>query len=421
MKLLSTNKRIWPVTTLLLALILTGLLAFLFLRKPPSTHNILTLPTPQQTHLHCPFIQKPIHWTIVTIKPHDSLASIFLQHHLPYNDLLTILKLPNAQTHLNNIRPTQQLQFDIKNGTLQKMRYPINPQNTLLIERSANGFTAHIETKPLQSALAYKSGVIQSSFATSAKRAGLTHALAAQLVTLFQGDINFSRGIQKGDRFRILYKEYYVDGKKNHPGKIVAAEFVNHGKPYRAVYFAYPQHHSGYFTPDGHGIAPLFLMPPLKYRRISSHFTYHRLDPILHVIRPHLGVDYAARRGTPIHAIGDGKVIFAGHERGYGNAIVIRYNWKYKSLYGHMSRIAHGMHHGVHVHRGQVVGYVGSTGWSTGPHLHLSLYVFGIPRDPLKMHFPKSHSVPSAQMPAFLQQAKKWLSELDLHKESKHG
>ena len=195
----------------------------------------------------------------------------------------------------------------------------------------------------------------------------------------------------------------------------MVAEFINKGQTHYAVRYTYPKNHTGYYTLDGRGVQPLFLRKPVHYKRISSYFTYRRMDPYLHVMRPHLGVDFAAKRGTPIHSIGNGRVIFCGRDHGYGNAVVIRYSRKYKTLYGHMEKFAKGLHTGQFVKRGQIIGYIGSTGWSTGPHLHFEMYVYGIPRNPLKMSFPGGKSIPASYSKRYLAYAHKMLNRFNLY------
>ena len=353
----------------------------------------------------------------ITVKPGDTLARIFDHLHLSAATLEEVTASSLAHDHLENIQPGQKITFNVApHHQLQQIIYPYNHDSTLYIDSSSHGYSAEIKTKPVTIALEYKQGIIHRSLAQAVAQAGLNLPLYNQLVSIFQGSIDFKHGLRPGDRFAILHQEYYIDGHKDHAGKIVAAEFINQHHKHYAFNYTYPKNHSGYYTLDGHGVQPLFLKAPVShYKRISSRFTYHRMDPYLHVMRPHLGIDYAAAKGTPIHSIGYGRVIFRGRDHGYGNAVVIRYSHKYKTLYGHMEKFAKGLHEGQLVQRGQVIGYIGSTGWSTGPHLHFEMYVYGIPRNPLKMSFPGGQAIPASYSKRYLAFAHKMLDRFNLY------
>jgi murein DD-endopeptidase MepM/ murein hydrolase activator NlpD len=241
--------------------------------------------------------------------------------------------------------------------------------------------------------------------------------MLAQLQTIFKNSVNFSRGVHRGDNFSFLYKEYYVNGKKYRSGDIVAAEFIHDGKTYRAVRYQYSNGHIGYFTPDGHGLEARFLNAPLNYKRISSRFSLHRWDPVLHQVRAHLGVDYAARSGTPIKSIGDGNVIFMGREHGFGRMIKIRYDRHQVALYAHLNRYAHLQMHQF-VHKGEIIGYVGESGWATGPHLHFGFYVDGKPCNWLAMKMPTGQSIPARVRKQFLATSRQLFAQLQLYRDT---
>lgn len=353
---------------------------------------------------------------ISIVKKNDSLAKIFKRLHIPYSELNLILKKTDVHHYFANLRPHQKIYFQFNpNHSIAKMRYEIDNARTLYLSRHQNAFISRIEKKPETSVLLYKSGIIHHSLAEAAKKAGFTATMLTQFLSIFHGSINFSRALHRGDRFSVLYREYYINGKKDHPGEIVIAELRTGNKIHRAIRFSYPKNHIGYYTPEGHGLKPFILLPPLAYDHISSYFTYHRFDPILHRIRPHFGIDYAARLGTPIKSVGNGKVIFAGRDDGYGNAVIIKYGRKYKALYGHMEHFIRHLHVGEYVHQGEIIGYVGNTGWSTGPHLHFALYEWGKPKDPLKLKFTSHASVPKDYLSKFHSHAKALLAQLQLY------
>lgn len=346
----------------------------------------------------------------------DNLTKLFKKHHLPLADLRSILKNDQAQHYLTRIKPGEILHYQkTNNNHLLTLIYPINAIKKLVLSKQNEAYKASFETLPLTEKLVYKNGTVTHSLGAAAHQAGLSTQQLIQLKSIFAGSINLEKHARRGDHFSLLSQEYYLKQKKYRNGDIVAANYTHHGKEYQAIRYTYPKNHTGYYTKTGHGVEPLFLSAPLHYRRISSFFTYHRLDPYLHVMRPHLGVDYAAPRGTPVRALGDGKVVFCGRDNGYGNAIIIRFNRKYKALYGHLQRFASHLKTNQFVHKGQIIGYVGSTGWSTGPHLHFSMYVYGVSKDPLQLKFPGGKSIPKSYLKPYRAYANKILAQLSLY------
>ncbi len=369
--------------------------------------------------LAAPIITNPGLVHTITVKKGDTLASLFDRLHLSEATLENVTASSLANAHLTHIQPGQRIRFTIaKQHDLQQISYPYDRDSTLYVSKTQNGYTADVKSKPVTIALEYRAGTVNHSLAQAVERAGFTTGLYEQLHDIFQGTIDFNHGIRRGDHFAILFQEYYIDGKKDHPGNIVVASFTNQHKNYRAFRYTYPKNHTGYYTLQGKGVLPLFLKAPVHYKRISSFFTYHRMDPYLHVMRPHLGIDYAAAEGTPIHSIGNGYVLFAGRDHGYGNSVVIRYSRKYKTLYGHMEKFAKGLHSGEFVKRGQIIGYIGSTGWSTGPHLHFEMYVYGIPKNPLKMKFPGGQPIPASYAHKYLNYAHNMLARFKIYQDA---
>ncbi len=315
-----------------------------------------------------------------------------------------------TQKYLNPLLTDHILFLNNKTKTKQMMtQYPIDDSHTFYLYPDNKKFNSDLDTQPSIKHLTYKAATIEHSFAKAALKIGLTQAQIQQVSHIFSSNIDFTRDIHVGDRFSILYNKHYRHSKK---GPIIVATFTNRGHTYKALRFTYPNYHSGYYTPEGHSITPLFLRKPLKYKRISGYFSLHRYDPVLHIVHPHLGIDFAAPMGTKIKSIGHGTVIFQGRKGGYGNAVIIRYNRKYKALYGHMSRFATHQHVGSTVKKGQVIGYVGRTGWATGPHLHFEIYVYGIPKNPLTMKLTDGKSIPKHYLPTFHKTALRLLAEL---------
>jgi murein DD-endopeptidase MepM/ murein hydrolase activator NlpD len=225
-------------------------------------------------------------------------------------------------------------------------------------------------------------------------QAGISDKLTMDLAGIFEWDIDFIQDVREGDEFTVLYEEVWRDGVKLRNGDIIAAEFVNQGKSYRAARYRDANGRSNYYTPDGHSLRKAFIRAPLNFTRISSNFDPSRRHPILNTIRAHQGVDYAAPVGTPIRAAGDGKVIFRGVQGGYGNVIILQHGGNITTLYGHMSRFAN-KRVGARVAQGEVIGFVGQSGLATGPHLHYEYRINGVHRNPRTVSLPPADPVPA--------------------------
>ena len=261
--------------------------------------------------------------------------------------------------------------------------------NRLVVEKTADGFTSRIETAPLVAAARLGSGTIRSSLFAATDDARIPDAVAVQLATIFDGDIDFHRALRKGDRFSVVYEALEADGEPLGTGRVLSTEFVNNGKKYQATWFQEPglnaagQAHKGaYFTFDGQSLRKAYLASPLEFSRVSSGFKM-RFHPILQTWRAHLGVDYAAPTGTAVRSVGDGTVEFAGVQNGFGNVVFIKHRNNDTTVYAHLSRI--GVARGQAVSQGQNIGAVGATGWATGPHLHFEFRINGMHVDPMTL------------------------------------
>ncbi|HLD17065.1 MAG TPA: peptidoglycan DD-metalloendopeptidase family protein [Coxiellaceae bacterium] len=356
-------------------------------------------------------------WQVIEVQSGDSLSRIFHTLNLPNQTLEAVMSAQGAQNTLQLITPGDKLFFHINaDRILDSIKYPLSEEKTLLIEKKGDEFVARILDIPLLDVKEFKSGVIHHSLAAAASIAGLNAQVIQQLSQLFSSRINFTRAVQPGDTFSVLYDNYYANGKKVKTGDILAAQFVHQGKTYHVVRYTDPKGHTGFYTLEGQNTEIGLDRFPVHYKRISSKFTYHRMDPVLHRIHTHLGVDLAAPWGSPIHALGDGSIRFMGNHGGYGNAAIIQYGPHYRTLYGHMSRFAPHLHNGAVVKKGQVIGYVGSTGWSTGPHLHLTVWKDGVVQDPLTVQLPGGPPVAGQYMSDFRTKAKNLIAQLELHK-----
>ena len=301
-----------------------------------------------------------------------------------------------------------------EDGTLLSLTYMAAKDVLASIDREGEGFKSSQSQLPLSPHTVLKSGTIRSSLFAAADGAGLPDAVAMQLAEVFGGDIDFHRDLRKGDRFSVAYEVLYHEGLAVRAGRLLAAEFVNAGKSFRAVWYANADGgKGGYFTPDGKNLRKAFLRSPLEFSRISSGFGL-RMHPIMQKWRAHNGVDYAAPSGTKIRAVGDAVVEFSGQQGGYGNLIILRHNGQYTTAYGHLSRIAPGLQRGARVSQGDTIGFVGRTGWATGPHLHFEFRVSGEPRNPLAITLPAALPLAAHELPVFRRDTAPLAAKLDL-------
>lgn len=254
--------------------------------------------------------------------------------------------------------------------------------NRLVVERDANGWNSRMEIGELQASTRLSGGVIRSSLFAATDAANLPDSVAVQLAELFSSDIDFRRDLREGDRFSVVYESLEADGEPMRAGRVLSAQFVNAGKSYDLVWFQAPGQKGEYYGFDGQSTRKSYLGSPLAFTRVSSGYGM-RFHPVTGKQKAHLGVDYAAPTGTPVRTIGDGLVTFAGVQRGYGNVIEITHKNQQTTLYAHLSRID--VRKGQRVDQGQTIGAVGSTGLSTGPHLHLEFRDKGVHQDPLQI------------------------------------
>ncbi|HKE44789.1 MAG TPA: peptidoglycan DD-metalloendopeptidase family protein [Steroidobacteraceae bacterium] len=324
----------------------------------------------------------PLDTIDVVVGRNDTLDRIFRRLDLNLTDLASIRLLPGIRQGLDLLRPGDQITVTHSNGDLQGLTRQISLTQTLSVKRDGEGFAAQIIDNPVETTVVSKRARISSSLFESAAAAGISDQTALALANIFGWDIDFVLDIRDGDEFSVIYEQIWQDGELVGDGAIVAAQFVNDGRTFRAVRYQLPDGSWDYFAPDGRSMHKAFLRAPVDFTRISSRFNSARQHPILNTIRAHKGVDYAAPTGTPVRAAGDGRVQTRGRYGGYGNAIVLEHGSGVSTLYGHLSRFAKGVAPGARVRQGQVIGYVGMTGLATGPHLHYEYRVNGVHRNP---------------------------------------
>lgn len=298
-------------------------------------------------------------------------------------------------------------------GKLVNLRY-LNGGNLVSVDRKGNDLVVKQDAAQLERRVLMKSAEIRNSLFGATDAAGLSDSIATQIADIFSTDIDFHRDLRKGDRFSVLYEVFYDRGEPVKTGRVLAAEFVNQGKAYNAVYFSYAENEGGYYTADGKNLRKQFLRSPLEFSRITSGFTNARFHPVLQTWRAHKGIDYGAPTGTRVKATADGVVEMAGRSGGYGNVIVLRHQSKYTTWYGHLSAFAKGLRKGKRVSQGEVIGYVGATGLATGPHLHYEFRINDVHQNPLRVAMPSAPPITPELKPKFEQTAKQYVERLDL-------
>lgn len=351
----------------------------------------------------------------------DSVASLLTRLGVQDDTAFRFLRENRgAQAIFQQLRPGKQVTAHVgENGELRSLIYPLNTKDrALFVERRDGRLLLTERMLQLDTQVQMKSGEISYSLFGATDAAGLPDSIAIQLADIFAGDIDFHRDLRRGDRFAVIYETQTHRGNPLRAGRILAAEFVNHGKPYRAIWFEDSEGKGGYYNAEGKTLRKAFLRSPLEFSRITSGFTAARLHPILQQWRAHRGVDYGAPIGTRIKSTADGVVDFVGNQGGYGRVVVLRHQGKYSTLYGHLSGFAAGIKKGTRIAQGDVIGYVGTSGWSTGPHLHYEFRVNGVHQNPLAYSQPSAPPLEPLQLAQFLAKAQSQLARLDLIKDS---
>lgn len=348
------------------------------------------------------------------VKRNQFLSEILLKYKVDYPTIDLLAKMSKPVFDVRRIRTGNNYTVLYSNDSLQKVQY-------FIYERSPTSYIVYDLRDTLQIFSGEKeidikikttSGIINSSLWNAIKNNKTDPNLANELSEIYAWTIDFF-GIQKGDKYKIIYEELFVDERSIGIGKVLASRFYHAGNGFYAFYFV--QDSIGdYFDDEANSMRRTFLKAPLRFKRISSRFSNSRLHPILKIRRPHHGVDYAAAYGTPVHSVGDGMVIYAKHKGGNGNLIKIKHNGTYTTAYLHLSRYAKGIKPGVYVKQGDIIGYVGSTGLSTGPHLDFRFYRNGKAIDPLKVKSPPAKPVDSTYIKEYNLLKDGMMKELEL-------
>lgn len=346
-------------------------------------------------------------WQNVEVQQGDNLSAIFTKVGLSDQDLFRVLNSSEEAKVLNRLYPGYKLDFMIPDaGELEQLRVFKSPLEGYLFTRAASSYQVEPILKEAQIQQSFKVGTISDSLFMAGQREQIPAIHIMEMANIFGGVIDFILDPRQGDEFSILYEEEYLDGEFIGNGQILATQFINRGKTYTAVRYIDEEGEIGYYNPEGESMRKAFLRSPLDVFRISSNFNPNRRHPILNTIRAHKGTDYAAPRGTPIRATSDGRVSRASRYGSFGNLVVLEHNGGFQTKYAHLSKYGKGIKKGVRVRQGDIIGYVGSTGGATGPHLHYEFLMSGVHKNPRTIidKLPKAEAIDPAEMDRFLSQ-----------------
>lgn len=349
-----------------------------------------------------------IYWQSDRVRRDDSVASLFKRLGVKNPEALEFIKKDSvAQALTKSFKAGRSIQVKTdEQGQLLALEYPLDAQSLLTVKLANGAYQANIGTPDFTTRQVLKSAKIRSSLFAATDDAGIPDAIAMKFADVFSSQIDFHEDLRKGDHLSVVYEADYRDGELVKTGNLIAAEFVNNGKTYTAIYFQNDTDKPTYYTPDGKSLNRSFLRSPLEFSRISSGFSLGRFHPILQRMRAHKGTDFAAPIGTGVKAPGDGVVDFVGVKSGYGNVIVLKHPNNVSTVYGHLSKFASGVRKGAKVNQGDLIGYVGMTGLATGPHLHYEFLVGAEHRDPMTVALPAAAPIESHNYGKFMAIAK---------------
>lgn len=348
----------------------------------------------------------------VITKRGDTMGKIFYRLGLSAKQLQEILKIHKGRA-LTRIKLNQTLVFTIKDGKLEKLIYPISIAEDLIINTDEHQhYTITLTRKKTTPKYQTVKATIKGSVYQTARRRDISMQLINKMCNIFSRDPDFKKGLNNGDKFSILYKTDYIKNVQVAKSEILAVSYTRKDITHEAIRYTNRNGTSSYYTPQGLSLKIGYDRYPLHFSHIASHFSTSRYHPILHYRRPHYGIDLAAPLGTPIHAIGDGRIEIIRHEHGYGNMIKIRHNDMYSTIYGHLARFEKGLRRGKMVKRGETIGYVGQTGLASGPHCHFEFHINKQPKNPITISLPHADPIPHREMSSFKQRVHQLLAAL---------
>ena len=345
----------------------------------------------------------------------DTLANALSRLGIDDLEIQRLLATDTVRQLASSIRTGKRIQATTtQDGQLLTIQFERNDAPALTVRRQGEGFIAEESSELLESRVVMRSGRILSSLYGATDSAGIPSKIADQMAETFSTSLDFREDLRRGDTFSVIYTVNYRNGEPISAGKLLAAEYVNGGKSYRAVLFRDPFGREDFYTPEGESLKKGFLRSPLEFSRVTSSFSNSRKHPVFGFHRAHTGVDFGAPTGTRVKATGDATVVFAGRKGGYGNLVILRHPNGYETYYAHLSAFATGIRSGRAVGQGQVIAYVGTTGASTGPHLHYEIRIAGRPQNPMAIKLPGSQPLVAAQRSRFLEQTANWSDKLGL-------
>jgi len=350
-------------------------------------------------------------WIDIDIRPGDSLTRIFSRLKLDPAVAITIAAHRKGQI-LASLKTGPRLKILLTDKQLVGLKYETSLNSLLHVKTTGNGWQFNTVTRSFEVIEQKVTGVIASSLFESGLKAGLSESLLHKLLSIFQWQIDFNTDIRSGDRFAVIYEEKFLEGKKIGTGPVLAATFILSGNPHHAIRHTDSAGIVRYFSPDGISMEGKFLRSPVRNSRITSGYSLRRFHPILKTWRPHRGLDFRGRKGDSVLSTADGKVVFVGRKGDYGKTVIIKHGGKYQTLYAHLSKYGKAVRKGRWVQQGQIIGYVGSTGLSTSPHLHYELWRNGKRTNPLKLKLPRAASVHQNEKTEFLRKASAFSAEL---------
>lgn len=382
------------------------------------TSQTLTLPKLNEDEDNASPTEEESAWKTITTKSGDTLGSLFRQVGLSQKTLQNVLNKNKYAKNLANIKPNQTMRFLIEDNILEKLIFPLDATQYLLVYRDKDNYLTKIKERDMESHNQYVTATIKGSLYSTAKRMNISYKLIQQMVDIFNWEFDFAKEVRQGDQFSMVYNAFYIDDSLVKTGEILAVIYESRGQVHQAVLHVNADGSSNYYTPEGNSLKKAFSRYPLQFSHISSTFSLSRYHPVLHYRRAHKGVDLAAPIGTPIHATGDGRIEIIGRQNDYGNMIKLNHNKTYSTVYGHLLRFQKGLSRGDTVKRGQIIGYVGQSGLATGPHCHYEFHINHQPKNPTTIKLPMADPISSREKATFHAKTKQLIASLELYKES---
>lgn len=355
-------------------------------------------------------------WYKEHVRRDDTLNNVLSRLNIHNRDAINFIRNDAVASEIASaLKPGRKIEAQTdSDGNLVSLDYQLETDTFIEIKQTESGFEASKVVHKLESRPILKSAKIKNSLFGATDDANIPDSVAVQVAEMFESEIDFNTDLRRGDQFNVIYEGSYDQGELVKTGDVLAAEFINNGKTYKAVGYRDDAGEMQYYTPEGKSLHKSFLRSPLEFTRISSGFSLGRFHPILQRMKAHKGIDLAAPSGTRIKASGDAVVDFVGKKSGYGNVLVLKHDNGISTVYGHLSRFADGLHRGKKVAQGNIIGFVGMTGLATGPHLHYEFLVNGQPRDPMKVALPKADPITGQDKTVFDAISNQMTSQLQL-------